>query len=286
MNAGVRLVRWLNGRCPRHRYNNRLAHWAARRLDVPAEPAVYDGVLGRYRMRLDIAGETERWMCLNNYEPVVRHVFRRALREGDVCVDVGANVGFMTLLAAGLVGPTGKVYAFEAMPPTVKTLRENVSLNGLDQVTIVDKACWDAPGEATIHEFDQRDAGSASLAELAGETVTRSHTVETVRLDDVVDAPVRLIKLDVEGAELYVLKGGEKLLTQSRPDVLIELNRPAAMSFGYEPVESLDWLLEALPGYRIRHLHRRRIRKITRNEVAARIAERPQKHVDLWLSPT
>ena len=155
----------------------------------------------------------------------------------------------------------------------------------MDQVAIIDKACWDAPGEATIHEFDQRDAGSASMAKLQGETVLKSHTVETVRLDDVVDASARLIKLDVEGAELFVLRGGERLFTRKRPHVLIELNHPAASSFGYDPIESLDWLLERLPNYRIRHLHRRRIRPITRDQAAYRLVERPNKHVDLWLSP-
>ena len=122
MDAGVQFVRWMNHRFPRYKYNNHLARWAAARLGVPSEPKVYHGVLGRYRMRLDLASETERWMCMNNYEPVVRHVFQKVLRKGDVCVDVGANVGFMTLLAAGLVGPAGKVYAFEAMPPTVEVL--------------------------------------------------------------------------------------------------------------------------------------------------------------------
>lgn len=74
------------------------------------------------------------WRC---YEPNETWAIRKILRPGDIFIDIGANIGYFSVLAARLVGPTGRVFAFEPVPPTVERLRHNIKINGVNNITIV-----------------------------------------------------------------------------------------------------------------------------------------------------
>ena len=130
---------------------------------------------------------------------------RDFLGPGDVFVDVGANVGTLSVLAAGVVGPAGRVLAVEPHPRTFDLLRRTVDANGATNVTCVDAACGAAPGRATITDHPRKDDNNnvdpsgegfpvrtATLADLLAE-----HEVERVDL----------LKIDVEGYEAAVLRG-------------------------------------------------------------------------------
>jgi FkbM family methyltransferase len=148
------------------------------------------------------------------YEPEQTRHFRELLRPGATVVDVGAHVGYYTLLAAELVGPRGRVFAFEPNPRNCAFLRSHVAANGLANVTVEESAVSDRSGMA---RFDfGTGTGTGRLA--------HSGTLEvgTVALDEycaahriVPDA----IKIDVEGAELDVLRGAEATIA-ARPPVL------------------------------------------------------------------
>jgi len=282
----IRLIRWFNHAIPWIKFKHSLAKWAGRRLPTGQGPRVYGGVQGRLKMRLDLASESERWMYLNNYELIPRRILNKVLRAGDIFVDCGANVGFLAMWAARRVGPGGRVYAFEPMPPTVERLRENVSLNDIQNVEIVANGTWDSTGIATIYWFENTESGFVSLGKREGLSVEREYTIETVRLDDLINPPIRAIKIDVEGAELATLRGAEKLLISSRPHILMELNPVTCECFGYQPIDLISWVLQRLGDYRVNLLKSRKCLPIDWQELRSLLHDRPGKLRNVWLSPT
>lgn len=162
----------------------------------------------------------------------------RLAQPGGTVVDVGANVGLHTIPLALAVG-TGKVMAFEPVPENVKRLQENVERNRLRNVEIYPFALSDEDGSATMHLSRDPAYGtlmSTAVAHVAGESIETS----TRRLDDVWrmagQPAVSAIKVDVEGAELRVLRGAKDLLATCRPVLLVEAAQPA------ERAVLEDWL--------------------------------------------
>jgi FkbM family methyltransferase len=159
------------------------------------------------------------------WEPDVTAWMWRQVQPGAVVVDVGANVGYFSLLAARLVGDTGVVHAIEPLPSTVRRLRRNVDLNPSRRVTIHDVACSDFEGEMEIFAASADNIGSAS-------TLGGDHSegrVRCVRLDsilaDVDPARISVVKIDTEGGEAAVLRGARKTLAVMEPGaaVLVEI---------------------------------------------------------------
>jgi FkbM family methyltransferase len=164
----------------------------------------------------------------------------RYLRPGDHFVDVGANVGVFSAFVGTRI-PGVRITAVEPFPPIVEELQANLALNGLDDVTVVGSAVSDSEGEATFEVLD-RDA----LNRLApdGGTGGTGITVPVTTLDDLVGGdPPALIKIDVEGCELSVMKGGRKILEGASPVLLFEHNGYCA-HFGITPAEIRAFLTE------------------------------------------
>jgi FkbM family methyltransferase len=171
----------------------------------------------------------------------------RYLRPGDHFVDVGANVGvFSTLVGTRIAGV--RITAVEPFPPVREDLLANLALNDLssDVVTVVDSALSDAPGEATFEVLD-RDV----LNRLApGDGGTTGITVPVTTLDALVgDDPPALIKIDVEGSELLVMKGARGLLGDGPGPVLLFEHAGYCAHFGITPAEVRAFLREV--GYTI-----------------------------------
>ncbi len=147
----------------------------------------------------------------------------RALNENDVFFDLGANLGYYSLLASRLVGNGGSVRAFEPSPPLVEILKRNVG--GRGNVRVVEKAVGDSAGPAEFYIAPTAFMGTSSLLRGWQERETKAVSVETIRLDDYClseGVVPQLIKVDVEGAEALVLKGARRLLSESRPRLAIE----------------------------------------------------------------
>jgi FkbM family methyltransferase len=172
-------------------------------------------------------------------ETPVQVALRRALRPGDVFFDVGANVGFFTILGARLVGPSGKVVAFEPHPANVEALRTNVEANLFENVVVVPKAVSASSGERLL------DVRSAALAKLVEDRsgAGLAERVPATSIDDFVSAPGGLIpdvlKIDVEGHEVEVLSGMHRTLSQHSPVIVCEMHgrnasvQRALAEFGY-----------------------------------------------------
>lgn len=192
------------------------------------------------------------------------HFFEHALsrrvielgRAGGVMVDVGANLGYFSLLWASR-HPANRVVAFEAAARNVETLRANVSRNGMeDRISIIPCA---AAAEAGVVRFDpgpeqQRGWGGISMAETAS-----SYEVKAVRVDEIVpeDTAVALLKVDTEGADTLVLMGCERLLKKGRiGEIWYEENWARREALGI-PAGEAQRYLESM-GYRVRALDKER----------------------------
>lgn len=174
------------------------------------------------------------------WEPAITAIYQAALQPGDVVVDIGANVGTHTLLAAHLVGPEGRVHAVEASPWIHARLRHNIQANGVANVQTYNMAATAEPGSVTVYLHDARNLGGTTIlateAERLGarqEAVVEGHPLPAIIPKTEILA-ARLIKIDVEGAEWLVVQGMRNLLPRLRPDVevLCEVNPAALQALG------------------------------------------------------
>lgn len=170
------------------------------------------------------------------------------LKPGSVFLDIGANIGLMSSIASNIVGDQGKVLAVEANPKTVELLQHNLALNNCKNVEIFSLALGDEPGTATLYENWNVNRGGASLLsqdQLSGIEVPID-TIDALFQHDKID----LIKVDVEGVELEVLKGGIELLKQQQPILIIEVSEQRENSVGVSPKEIADFV-RSLGNYKL-----------------------------------
>ncbi len=157
---------------------------------------------------------------LNRVEPQQTLAFAAALNPGDVVFDLGANVGYYTLLAARRVGPRGAVFAFEPAARNIAYLYRHLELNRVTNVTLVTAACSDA---LTLEAFST--GGNCAMGHLGDDgNPGAAVPVLTVPVDAIVQrfgAMPRVIKVDVEGAELAVLRGAQDTLRRAKPTLFL-----------------------------------------------------------------
>jgi FkbM family methyltransferase len=170
------------------------------------------------------------------YEDQLLRCMLRVLRPGSVVIDVGANVGVMTLPLARRVGPKGRVLAIEASPTIFQYLRHNVRLSGLDNIVLEQAAAtYETHGPTSFYEAPLTSFGMGSRSPQFGAIATQ---VKAVTLDQLVEQHglerVDAVKLDVEGWEAAALRGGKVVLSRT----------PAPVIF----FESCDWALARVPG--------------------------------------
>jgi FkbM family methyltransferase len=221
------------------------------------------------RLQLDLATYPDCCMAVGLYELDTLRLVRRILRPGDHFVDCGANLGYFTLAAARAVGPTGRVDAVEPDPLNRARLERHLALNGAPAwVNVHAVALCDHAGVATLYHplGDARNHGEASLYAPAAGVATESCTVPTARLDEAIAGLPRLIKMDIEGAELAALRGMTRLLqSDSPPQLIIEHNPESASAAGHRPGDLLRTLRQANPHYRA-HWIGWRLRELTAPE--------------------
>jgi FkbM family methyltransferase len=172
---------------------------------------------GKLRGKKWIVGSSNHGCWLGSYEFEKQNLIAKMVTPGTVFFDVGAHVGFYTLLASSLVQRTGKVVAFEPFPMNIQYLEKHLMMNGVQNVTLFKAAVSDHVGEAAFQEGPSSSMGR--LNEKGG------LVVELVSLDDLflkglVPLP-DYIKIDVEGAELSVLNGARHMLTVGRPTIFL-----------------------------------------------------------------
>jgi len=287
MNLTVQFVRWFNRTIPWNQPKHSLFKRVSRFIDTDADLKTYDDILGVLTMDLNLNMLFERWIYMNCYELVTVQLIQRLLKPGDLYVDAGANLGYFVLIASRQVGPQGEVIAFEPQDKAIQRLQANLQHNQVENVQVVTKGCWNEAGVATLHDFTDGHLGEASMAVIGDKIVNGQFEIQTARIDDVVSEPPKLIKMDVEGAELGALKGAERVLFEGErvPHLIIELNPKTSRSFDYEPLQIVDWLLERHPGYRLHWIKSKRTVPISRDELSELFQREPNKHRNVWFEP-
>jgi FkbM family methyltransferase len=209
-----------------------LARWLRRSLNQAApqgqvEISIAAGILTGYKMNLDLQTEKDYW--LGTYEPELQKAAQDLVKKGMVIYDVGANIGYISLILAHLCGPAGKVYSFEALPANLLRLQGNIVLNQKESIIqIVPKAVIDASRTVSFLAHSSTSMGKALGSAGRLEEYDQEIKVAGIALDDFVyqgKNPVPdLIKMDIEGGEILAIKGMRQLLKEHKPLFFIELH--------------------------------------------------------------
>lgn len=191
------------------------------------------------------------------FEPELRQAMLAAVKPGMTVLDVGANLGYYTVLLAQAVTPTGRVVAFEPNPVMQAELRHNLALNHFANVTVQAVALSDREGELAFHCPPPGAEGHGSLQPNDSFTARETIRVRTRPLDAVCEelslAAVDVVKLDVEGAELQVFQGAPRLLSgPRRPVLFFESAERQCQAFGHTSFDVLAFV--AAHGYSLRQV--------------------------------
>jgi FkbM family methyltransferase len=184
-------------------------------------------VVNQSIIRLDLLEIIQKNMFLGSYEPTQTEWFKQCLRPGDVFIDVGASFGWFTTLGALLVGPTGKVFAFEPSPIASQVVEEMIKDSMHQNVILTKTAVGRATGNTSLFLPTSRNLHSPSILQSDSDFVPVS--VPMVALDHFAllkNVPkIKLVKIDVEGYEPDVLAGMERLIKEKRiENIICEFN--------------------------------------------------------------
>ena len=177
---------------------------------------------------LSLSGAQAGGVLRGLHEPQVQEALRRLLPRGATFVDVGAHVGYLTLSAARLVGPAGSVVAVEPVPSNAEAIRRNAALNGFAHVRVIEAAAADRSGEAEL--ITVADTLWTRLASVGEHPLESDRSVvRTVAIDDLLESGElpslpKVVKIDVEGAELDVVAGMRGLLAKGETSIVCELH--------------------------------------------------------------
>jgi FkbM family methyltransferase len=199
---------------------------------------------GKLRGKKWIVGSSNHGCWLGSYEYKKRIIFENRVRQGSTVLDIGAYVGFYTVLASILVGPTGKVYAFEPLPRNLEYLREHLRINNITNVEVIDVAVSDSFGTVYFKEGSNRSTGRINDE---GEMRVRTVSLDWLIEEGEIPIPDQ-IKIDVEGGELAVLEGGKLLLERSRPTVFLATHGRVVHQKCCNFLSSIDYSIESMDG--------------------------------------
>jgi FkbM family methyltransferase len=222
-----------------------------------APQRVIRGKLHGYRMRLGLSEWSERqtYFLGRYFDLGTQHFLMCALAPGDTLIDVGGNIGMITLLGANLVGPAGKVITFEPNPQAADRIQQSLDENGIHNVILHRAALSDQSGRLTLSVITAH-TGMGTLAEVEDEhkkLVSAAHTVDVRRGDDLIgpDLPGAVtIKLDIEGFECHAIRGMLQTLRRYKPAIVTEVSEHHLRRAGASAQELFDLLhAEGYKGY-------------------------------------
>lgn len=220
------------------------------------EKSTFISHINQINSRLEINPDNflpSRVFVNGNYEPDLINYLKRILRPGMICVDIGANVGYLTILMAKRVGTQGHVLSFEPTQRSYNALCRNVRLNNLTNVAVHQLALTDHDGTLDFHEgppdYDVYNTAGNISHPSAQRVVFKKSIVPCKTLDNYLSEnkiqQVDLIKIDVEGGELLALKGMETTLEHNpHINLIVEFADQTTQGFGYQAKEIGFWLEE------------------------------------------
>jgi FkbM family methyltransferase len=213
---------------------------------------------------------------------------KSCIKPGMIVVDVGAAFGYHALHAARLVGPNGKVYAVEPASDNLEMLYKNIKINGFSNITVLPYAAGSDHGMRSLYQRDQIWAHSL-FPDHPDSEVIKTVEVREVTLDSVLEeSKVDLVKIDVEGAEIEVIRGMKRII-QSNPDIrlIVEWNPSALQKAGYSAESLPKFLIQlgfklSVIDYEIQHLQSvNEVRELLRSNQLCNL-----RYVDLYVEHT
>jgi len=218
------------------------------------EVKIAAGDLAGFTILLDMHIDKDYW--LGTYEPELQSALRELVPTGALIFDVGANIGYVSLLLAKAAGVNGYVFAFEALPSNVEQLRRNVALNGMERrVMVIDRAVTQATGP--VHFLVHISGGMGKVAGSAGreDKYQSEVTVPGISLDEFVygqgNPRPQVVKMDIEGGEVLALPGMRRVLAEARPLMLMELHGPESNRVAWETLNAagykICWMRPSYP---------------------------------------
>lgn len=174
------------------------------------------------------------------FEPFETELFARCIRESMTVVDVGANVGYYSLLAARRVGNSGRVFAIEANPAMYSMLLQNIAVNDYQKIIPVHRCVSNLSGQARFR-INRVVAGESGMLPRGEAEREDTITLDTGTLDDLLpDGAADVLKMDIEGAEGLALMGASRLLRNCRPQIFMEFVPALLTKMGTPPADVLE----------------------------------------------
>jgi FkbM family methyltransferase len=191
----------------------KIARWPLKALPRNLTVRILQGQLKGKKW---IVGSTRHACWLGSYEVHIQNVIAQEVERGGVFFDVGANVGFYSLLASSLIDP-GKVYAFEPLPANVCYIKKHLQLNKIQNVEVLEVGVSDQQGMASFRDEETRGMGRLQPGgNLSVRTVTLDQLLQEQRI-----APPNCIKMDIEGAEFRALSGARACFQNHKPTLIL-----------------------------------------------------------------
>jgi FkbM family methyltransferase len=218
------------------------------------EVQVAAGDLAGFTLLLDMQTEKDYW--LGTYEPSLQSALRELIVPGSVVYDVGANIGYVSLLLAKAAGEAGRVFAFEALPANVERLRRNVALNKMElRVTVIAGVVTQAAGQVRFLVHTSGGMGKVQGSAGRQDRYQSEIIVDGLSLDEFVygqgNLPPRAVKMDIEGGEVMALPGMRRVLAEARPLMLMELHGPESARAAWESLTAagyrICWMQRGFP---------------------------------------
>lgn len=221
-----------------------------------------------------------------SYEPSVSDVFRSYLKPGMTVIDIGANIGWFSMLSASLVGATGRVFAFEPGMNNARFLVLNKSVNAFEQITLIHAAA-SSRLESLAYSSAWSNGVVTDLSAAERDIILNADIVFAVPVDMIVpeDMPVHLIKVDVEGWEMKALLGASRIINQWKPHIIAEFTPLALPTFsGVSAEEFLDYFKQA--GYAFQVIGDDALRDCGTNiSQVMKVAEQSEtSHIDILMT--
>lgn len=225
---------------------------ADKSLQISAPGNGYETIVNGYKILLPIKRNNKidglsYGIIVNRvWEPYTTNLFKQLTTEGMNCIDIGAHVGYFTLLMAGLAGDNGRVLAFEPSTENYNLLVANIKLNDFKNVTAIQKAVSNRAGQAKLYLYELDSGGNTLYGQ--GSDYTESIAVDMVSIDEFLRGemcPVDIMKIDVEGGELAVLSGMTKMCRLSdNLKLFIEFNPPLLRQSNTDMTEYWNKLID------------------------------------------
>jgi FkbM family methyltransferase len=212
------------------------------------------GDLAGYTILLDMQVDKDYW--LGTYEPELQAALRELIQPGAVIYDVGANIGYVSLLLAKAAGRNGKVYAFEALPENAERWRKNIALNAMGtHLDLYAGAVTRSGGPVRFLVHASGGMGKAFGSAGRQDPYLSEISVPGISLDEFVyelgNPPPQVIKMDIEGGEVLALPGMQRVLADARPLMLMELHGPESSRVAWESLTGagyqICWMKHGYP---------------------------------------